>query len=83
MSIEPTDRYEFVYDLTVEDAHTFFANGILVHNCMDALRYAVTYMVFFTGGGFYGAISGVDLSDPRKAKEVGDRMKGTQYVYST
>ena len=50
---------------------------------LDALRYAVTYMVFFTGGGFYGAISGVDLSDPRKAKEVGDKMKGTQYVYST
>lgn len=83
VSIEPTDRYEFVYDLTVEDAHTFFANGILVHNCIDALRYAVTYMVFFTGGGFYGVICGEDLSDPRKAKEVGDRMKGTQYVYST
>lgn len=83
VSIEPTDRYEFVYDLTVEDAHTFFANGILVHNCMDALRYAVTYMMFFTGGGFYGVISGEDLSDPRKAKEVGDRMKGTRYVYST
>jgi hypothetical protein len=28
-----------VYDLTVEDAHEFFANGILVHNCIDALRY--------------------------------------------
>ena len=50
---------------------------------LDALRYAVTYMMFFTGGGFYGVISGEDLSDPRKAKEVGDRMKGTQYVYST
>ena len=30
-----------VYDLTVEDAHSYFANGLLVHNCMDALRYAV------------------------------------------
>lgn len=29
-----------VYDLTVEDAHEFFANGILVHNSMDATRYA-------------------------------------------
>ncbi len=28
-----------VYDLTVEGAHEFFANGILVHNSMDALRY--------------------------------------------
>ena len=31
---------EMVYDLEVEDAHEYFANGILVHNC-DALRYAV------------------------------------------
>jgi phage terminase large subunit len=30
-----------VYDLTVEGAHEYFANGILVHNCMDALRYAI------------------------------------------
>jgi len=29
-----------VYDLTVEDQHEFFANGVLVHNCIDALRYA-------------------------------------------
>ena len=30
-----------VYDLTVEDAHEYFAEGILVHNCLDALRYAL------------------------------------------
>jgi hypothetical protein len=30
-----------VYDLTVEDTHDFFANGVLVSNCIDALRYAV------------------------------------------
>lgn len=28
-----------VYDLTVDDTHEYFANGILVHNCMDAARY--------------------------------------------
>lgn len=28
-----------VYDIEVEDAHEYFANGILVHNCMDAVRY--------------------------------------------
>ncbi len=42
-----TDRVEVVYDLTVEDAHDFFANGILVLNCMDSLRYCMTQ--FFTG----------------------------------
>jgi|694.fasta_scaffold130391_1 phage terminase large subunit len=28
-----------VYDLMIEDCHEYFANGILVHNCVDAMRY--------------------------------------------
>jgi hypothetical protein len=28
-----------VYDLTVDDQHQFYANGILVHNCGDAFGY--------------------------------------------
>ena len=36
-SVEPTYINEdFVYDITVEDCHNFYANGILVHNCQDA-----------------------------------------------
>jgi phage terminase large subunit len=31
---------ERVYDLTVEEHHEFFANGVLVLNCIDSLRYA-------------------------------------------
>lgn len=30
-----------VYDIEVEEAHEFFANGVLVHNCIDAIRYYV------------------------------------------
>lgn len=30
-----------VYNLHVTGCHEFFANGILVHNCYDALRYAL------------------------------------------
>lgn len=30
-----------VYDLTVDGEHEFFANGVLVHNCIDAIRYAL------------------------------------------
>ncbi|NDB84971.1 MAG: hypothetical protein EB127_20055 [Alphaproteobacteria bacterium] len=33
------ERLEEVYDLTVEDVHEYFANGVLVHNCMDSIRY--------------------------------------------
>lgn len=32
---------EPVYDLTVEEAHHYIANGIVVHNCADAIRYAI------------------------------------------
>lgn len=38
--VEKTGRYEYVYDLTVDEAHDFFANCILVSNCCDSLRYA-------------------------------------------
>lgn len=34
-------RKHRVYNLTVADTPEFFANGILVHNSMDALRYGV------------------------------------------
>ncbi len=30
-----------VYDLTVDEAHCFYANGILVGNCHDALQYVL------------------------------------------
>ncbi len=44
-TIENTGRKEFVYDLTVDEAHDFFANGILVLNCMDATRYALNILL--------------------------------------
>jgi phage terminase large subunit len=34
-----------VYDIMVEGEHEYFANGILVHNCIDAMRY-VSIMQF-------------------------------------
>jgi hypothetical protein len=29
-----------VYNLTVDEVHEYFANGILVHNCADSFVYA-------------------------------------------
>jgi hypothetical protein len=43
-----------VYDIMVEDCHEYFANGILVHNCLDALRYAVSYQLANPNKGKYG-----------------------------
>lgn len=36
IKIEVVEFTEDVYDLTVEDNHNFFADGILVHNCVEA-----------------------------------------------
>lgn len=42
---EVSRKQERVFDLTVEDCHEYYANGILVHNCMDAANYgAVTHL---------------------------------------
>ncbi len=37
-SIEETEYGDFVYDLTVEDNHTYIANGFIVSNCMGTLH---------------------------------------------
>lgn len=36
-----SESYCEVYDLTIEDMHEYFANGVLVHNCWDAVRYYI------------------------------------------
>jgi len=35
-----------VYDLMVDEQHEYFANGVLVHNCIDPLRYCEKYLNF-------------------------------------
>lgn len=34
IEVEELDYTEDVYDITVEDNHNFFANGVVVHNCL-------------------------------------------------
>lgn len=38
------ERLNVVYDLTVQGAHEYLANGILVHNCMDPARYVAIFL---------------------------------------
>lgn len=40
--IETLDNIIEVFDLTIQNKHEFFANDILVSNCVDAMRYAIT-----------------------------------------
>lgn len=37
------EERERVYDLMVEDCHEYYANGVLVHNCLDAIRYVALH----------------------------------------
>lgn len=60
---------EPVYNLSVRDQPEFYANGVLVHNCMDALRYAVMHVdqAGEYGGGVVLAGDDRPAYDPAKA----------------
>lgn len=54
MGVEVIDTWdEEVFDIMVEDTHEYFANGILVHNCLDAVRYGVSYQLENPHKGVY------------------------------
>lgn len=38
-----------VYDLEIENEHCFYANGVLVHNCIDAARYGAMMKLKVSG----------------------------------
>jgi len=45
LSVTAEDKNVPVYNLEIEDEPEFFANGILVHNSADSLRYLVVYIM--------------------------------------
>lgn len=78
LGVEDTGRKEYVYDLTVEEAHTFFANKIYLLNCMDATRYALSKF-YIRGKGHVVEVKGLELLEapsgpavdkPRKSRRV-------------
>lgn len=44
-----SERKEYTYNLMIDEIHEYFANGLLVSNCVDAIRYAV--LAEFTNTG--------------------------------
>lgn len=81
MSAIPAGRVEYVYDLTVDEAHDFFANGILVSNCMDSLRYAKSKLMG-KGKGLVietGESPVITSTEPHTIK----RLQPCSRVYST
>lgn len=64
VSVEPVELPDyFVYDITVENCHNFYANGILVHNCQDlnVLQQQIAFRSIADGGRF------VAVGDVRQA----------------
>lgn len=44
--VKPTNHADYVYDLTVEQNHNFFANNLIVHNCHRSVKkYAYTSVI--------------------------------------
>ena len=53
-----TKNEKRTYDIEVENVHEFFANGILVHNCIDAARYVIIEKVL---GGYGSGMSASEI----------------------
>lgn len=52
---------EQVYDLEIDGVHEYFANGLLVHNCIDAIRYVILEEVLGQNGDGLDADEVVDI----------------------
>ena len=63
-----TDDYEDVYNITVDEAHDYFANGVLLLNC-DALRYAMEPFLSLARG-FVAEAKGIDGFKPTPRPSV-------------
>lgn len=59
VSVEDTGRKELVYDLTVEEAHTFLCSKVLTSNCMDSIRYGTERYIIKAKGKVAEAKGGV------------------------
>lgn len=64
------ERKEKVYDISVEDAHEFYANGILVHNCFGNHAVALVVKKFTDDKVGIIAIKDYVFPDIRRAPEV-------------
>jgi intein/homing endonuclease len=55
-----------VYDITVEEEHEFFANDILVHNCVDGMRCAALVILQIIEKGFSRKAFSAGLGKPKR-----------------
>lgn len=86
ISVDPiTIPDSYVYDITVEVCHNFYANGILVHNCQDLnrmqqeLMYKAGHRIIFVGDrrqAIYGFAGADSISMQRMADTLATTPSG-------
>jgi len=64
---------EAVYDLTVEEEHCFYANGIVAHNCHDCIQYIAMYC---DGGKTFGTGPNYKSNQRRNVKKLSSKSYG-------
>lgn len=90
-SVEPIEiRDSYVYDLTIDKCHNFYANGILVHNCqdLDPMQIAVIKRASINGqvcfvGDRNQAIYGFRGADVQAIESVIEQFKARELPLST
>lgn len=64
--IEEIDEEQYVFDLTVDDLHTFVANGIIVHNTTTVAKLAK----FYKNRGLSVLLVGADVDRPAAQEQL-------------
>ena len=83
VSVEPVDiRDSYVYDITVDRFHNFYANGVLVHNCQDLNKVQQELSVragkrLIYCGDVRQAIYGFAGADARSMSTLQERLEQT------
>jgi len=73
---------EFVYDLTIEDNHSFIAEGFIVHNTTTSSKIAS----YYSKRGFKVAILGLDVHRPaasEQLEQLGKKIKIPVFIDKT
>lgn len=70
VNIRQIDKTEDVYDITVEDNHNFFADGILVHNCGEVSLRPFQFCNLCT----------LNVSDLESQEDYNSRAKAASFI---
>lgn len=86
-SIEFTDEYEDMCDITVGDSHCYYANGILTHNCNQEARVLallsqdpVMLNIFLTGEDMHTATAVAIFGEKGKDKKYRKIAKAINFA---